>query len=163
MKPTELVGLLQECYRERLAMAERHKAVAVHVSDYDANNTYQYIINREETHLQWLQDALADLSAPLPAASSPPSVTLDRSKDAWRAAATEDAQKGRAFLAKWRPLVESLSHARDQTMLRLMLGEVEEQTLLFEQAAAGQPDLLGRNGVGAGKRGLVAGARWIGD
>ena len=67
MKPADLVALLQECYRDRLALVERHKAVAVHVSNYDANNTYQYVINREETHLEWLGDSLVDLGAPLPA------------------------------------------------------------------------------------------------
>ena len=54
MKPTDLVALLQECYRDRLALAEHHRAVAVHVPGYDINNTYQYVINREETHLEWL-------------------------------------------------------------------------------------------------------------
>jgi hypothetical protein len=72
VKPTELVALLQECYRDRLALVERHKAVAVHVSNYDANNTYQYVINREETHLEWLGASLLDLGAPLPAESSGP-------------------------------------------------------------------------------------------
>ena len=59
--------------------------------------------------------------------------------------------------------VESLSHARNQTMLRLMLGEVQEQTRTFEQASAGVDDLLGRKDVGSGKRGEVGAARWIGD
>ena len=163
MKPTELVALLQECYRDRLALVERHKAVAVHVSNYDANNTYQYVINREETHLQWLADALADLSAPLPAPPAGPSVTLDRSKDAWKSAGLEDARAGAAFLAKWRPRVEALSHARNQTMLRLMLGEVQEQTRMIEQISSGQADVLGHSTVGAGSRGVVAGARWFGD
>ena len=58
MKPTDLVALLQECYRDRLALAEHHRAVAVHVPGYDINNTYQYVINREETHLEWLAAAL---------------------------------------------------------------------------------------------------------
>jgi hypothetical protein len=44
-----------------------------------------------------------------------------------------------------------------------MLGEVQEQTRLMEQGAQGEPDLLGRGGQGAGKRGVVAGARWMGD
>ncbi len=70
---------------------------------------------------------------------------------------------GQRFLDDWRPRVEALTHARNQTMLRLMLGEIAEQVRFFEQAAAGTDDLLGRNGEGAGKRGLVAGARWIGD
>ena len=163
MKPAELVALLQECYRDRLALVERHKAVAVHVSNYDANNTYQYVINREETHLEWLGDSLVDLGAPLPANPPGPSITLDRSKDAWKAAAADDARSGAAFLAKWRPRVESLSHARNQTMLRLMLGEVQEQTRLLEQAGNGTADVLGHSDTGAGSRGVVAGARWFGD
>ena len=45
-----------------------------------------------------------------------------------------------------------------------MLGEVQEQTRLLEQAADGtsrraRPD----SDTGAGSRGVVAGARWIGD
>ena len=61
------------------------------------------------------------------------------------------------------PRVEALSHARNRTMLRLMLGEVQEQTRLMEQGVKGEPNLLGRPGEGAGKRGEVAGARWVGD
>jgi hypothetical protein len=163
VKPTELVALLQECYTERLAQYERHKVVATHIGPYDANNTYQYVINREDVHLSWLADALKDLGAPLPPAPPGPSITMDRGKDAWRALALEDAQRGRLFLEKWRPRVESLTHARNQTMLRLMLGEVAEQVRFFEQAAAGTDDLLGRSTVGAGKRGSVGSSRWIGD
>jgi hypothetical protein len=48
-------------------------------------------------------------------------------------------------------------------MLRLMLGEVQEQTRTFEQASAGVDDLLGRKDVSSGKRGEVGAARWIGD
>jgi hypothetical protein len=163
VKPTELAALLQECYRDRLALAERHRAVAVHVPPYDVNNTYQYIVNREETHLEWLAAALADLGAPLPPPSDGPSITIGRGADAWKALLREDAERGAAFVAKWRPRVDGLTHARNQTMLRLMLGEVQEQTRLMEQGAHGEPDLLGRGGEGAGKRGVVAGARWVGD
>lgn len=163
MKPTELVALLQELHRDRQALSERHKVVAVHVPGYDANNTYQYVINREETHLEWIASALADLGAPLPAPPAGPSVTLDRGKDAWKGLVDDDARRGREFLAKWRPKVDALTHARNQTMLRLMLGEVQEQTRLVEQVASGEPHVLGRDGEGAGKRGVVAGARWLGD
>jgi hypothetical protein len=163
VKPSELVAFLQECYNERLAQYERHKAVAAHVGPYDANNTYQYVINREETHLSWLADALRDLGAPLPPPPPGPSITVDRSKDAWRALVSDDAQRGREFLGKWRPRVDALTHARNQTMLRLMLGEVAEQNRFFEQAAAGTDDLLGRSTVGAGKRGSVGSSRWLGD
>jgi hypothetical protein len=163
VKPTELVALLQECYRERLAMLERHKAVATRVLDYDVNNAYQYIVNREETHLRWIADALAGLGAVPPDGGASPSITKDRAKDAWRALVGEDARSGQAFLDKWGPRIEALTQARDRTMLRLMLGEVQEQTRTFEQASAGVDDLLGRKDVGSGKRGEVGATRWIGD
>lgn len=163
MRPSELAALLQECYRERLAMYERHKAVATHVLDYNANNAYQYAINREETHLSWIADALGQLGSALPPPSPGPSITVPAGKDGWRALAREDAAHARKFIDTWRPRVESLTHARDRTMLRLMLGEVQEQARLFEQAAAGDDTLLGRSDVGAGKRGTVAATRWIGD
>lgn len=162
MKPTELAAVLQECYRERLALADRHKAVAVHVTGYDANNTYQYVINREETHLEWLAAALEDLGAPLP----PPegfSLTVERGRDAWKPLVAEDARLGREWCEKWRARLESVSHARNQTMLRLMIGEVQEQTRLIEQVLSGEPHVLGRDGAGAGTRGEVVGARWLGD
>ena len=163
MKPTELAALLQECYRDRLALVERHRAVAVHLKPYDVNNTYQYVINREETHLEWLAAALQDLDAPLPPPPDGPSIIIGRGKDAWKDLVRDDAERGRAFFATWQPRVEALSHARNRTMLRLMLGEVQEQTRFMEQAASGEPNLLGRGGEGAGKRGVVAGARWQGD
>lgn len=163
MKPTELAALLQDCYRDRLALADRHKVVAVHVSGYDANNTYQYVINREETHLEWIAAALADLGAPLPPPPPGPSLTIERGKDAWKALVNEDARRGHEFLTTWTPKIESLTHARNKTMLRLMLGEVREQTRLVEQVASGEPHVLGRDGAGAGQRGVVAGARWLGD
>ena len=150
MKPTELITLLQECYTERLSQYERHRAVAAHVGQYDANNTYQYVINREEMHLSWLADALKERGAPLPPAPAGPSITMERGKEAWRSLVSEDAQRGRQFLDTWRPRVEALTHARNQTMLRLMLGEVAEQVRFFDQAAQGQDDLLGRSTDGAG-------------
>jgi hypothetical protein len=88
---------------------------------------------------------------------------VERGKDAWRSLVLEDAQRGRQSLEKWRPRVEALTHARNQTMLRLMLGEVAEQIRFFDQAAAGKDDLLGRSTVGAGKRGSVGSSRWLGD
>jgi len=163
VKPSELAAFLQECYRDRSAMTARHRAVAAHVRAYDANNTYQYIINREETHLRWLADALRDLEAPVPEPASEPSLTVGREADAWKALVAEDARAGEAFLAKWRPRVETVTHARNRTMLRLMLGEVQEQTRLSEQIAAGTPAVLGRGGPGAGQRGVVRSTRWVGD
>ena len=42
-------------------MRQRHAASARFVANYDFNNTYQYVINREDVQLQWLRDAIADL------------------------------------------------------------------------------------------------------
>ena len=61
MKPADLLALLQDCYRERLAMTLRHQAVARHVGHMDFNNTYQYVIAREDTHLSWLRTAIVEL------------------------------------------------------------------------------------------------------
>jgi hypothetical protein len=163
VKPTDLVALLQACHRERLAMYERHKAVAAHVLDYNANNAYQYAINREETHLEWLGDALAEAGATPPPAPAGPSVTVPGGRDGWRALAREDGAAARAFVEAWRPRIEALTNARNRTMLRLMLGEVQEQARFFEQAAAGDETLLGRSETGAGQRGTVGATRWIGD
>src|SRR5690606_21354035 len=48
VKAAELLALLQEFHRDKLAMYRRHIAAARHVSDYENNNTYQYVIAREE-------------------------------------------------------------------------------------------------------------------
>ena len=66
MNQAELQPLLTEFAADRLALLLRHEAAARAVSHYDFNNTYQYVISREETHLQWLQTALAEYGAQLP-------------------------------------------------------------------------------------------------
>jgi hypothetical protein len=51
---------------------------------------------------------------------------------------------------------------RRRNMLRVILGETLEQKRFFEQALAGQTDLLGRRGEQAGPRvGEVLPTRWI--
>ena len=70
MKPNELQDVLTEFAADRLAILERHEAGARVVSHYDFNNTYQYVISREETHLTWLQSALDELGLTQPKASS---------------------------------------------------------------------------------------------
>ena len=66
----ELQQLLTDLAAERVALIERHEAGARVVSHYDFNNTYQYVIAREETHLTWLGTALAEFGAALPKASA---------------------------------------------------------------------------------------------
>jgi hypothetical protein len=162
VKPSELLSLLLDCYRERLAMIQRHEAVARHVLDYNANNAYQYVINREETHLAWLREAIEEQGGTVSDAA-PAAVTPGSGKDAWRELAAEDAAEAQAFVERWVPKVETLGHARNRTMLQLMLGEVREQARFFTQAADARPDLLGKNLDGSPTRGVVAESRWLGD
>ena len=61
MRPADLLELLREFYREKAALRARHVAGARLVVDYNFNNTYQYVINREDVHLAWLRGAIADL------------------------------------------------------------------------------------------------------
>ena len=164
VKPSELVAFLEECYRERRALADRHRAVAAHVAGYDANNPYQYVINREDMHVEWLADALEALGAERPAPAAGPSLTIARGKDAWKPLVQEDVRGMQQFIDKWRPRVEQLTHARNRTMLRLMLGEMKEQVHLFNQIATGVADVLGRgNESAADRRGVVGSTRWLGD
>jgi len=156
------LGLLTEFYREKLASVLQHQAHAQRVGQYDANNTYQYVINREEVQLSWLATAIndaggtvADLAAELPAAGR-------GAKDAARAFFDEDIRSAQAFLDRWRPRVDGMDNARHRGMLRVILGETREQQRFFEQALAGRVDLLGRrSSASAPAMGEVLPARWI--
>jgi hypothetical protein len=157
----DLQALIRDCYLARVALLMRHEEVARFVADYDINNAYQYIINREETHLSWLQHALLDLGATIPPDPSRVVVAAPGKGDAWKALATEDATAQGAFVASWRPKVEQVTHARHRGMLRVMLGEMLEQQRLFEQAAAGRTDLIGSHLPVNERRGTVLGTRWV--
>ena len=70
--PAGTVELLIEFYREKLAQLLQHQTHARHVSQYDANNTYQYIVNREDVQLTWLARAISTLIAVFPRKGSWP-------------------------------------------------------------------------------------------
>ena len=70
MNQTELQQILTDFAADRVSLLERHEAGARAVSHYDFNNAYQYVINREETHLAWLQSALGEFPAAFPGAST---------------------------------------------------------------------------------------------
>jgi len=160
VKPPELLKLLDEIYRDKSALRARHVAGARLVGNYDSNNTYQYVINREDVHLAWLRDAIADLGGtPQDAADGE---VKGSGKDAQQTILRDDVDQTQAFVAKWKPRVEGMSHARNRTMLRLMLGETLEQKRFFEQALAGRSDMLGRRADGAGTKGTVLPTRWLG-
>lgn len=161
MKPTEALELLREFYRERSAMRQRHTASAQFVADYDFNNTYQYIINREDVQLNWLRDAIRDQGG-TPEEQPEPQVNGQGRKDeAQRRVVTEDRDGAQAFVERWRPRVEAMTNARNRIMLRVVLGEILEQKRFFDQMLAGRNDLLGRHADGAGTKGDVLPTRWV--
>jgi hypothetical protein len=158
----DLLQLLQDFYRDKLAMLLRHQAGARAVAQYDANNTYQYIINREDTHLSWLTAAISSLGNPPDSTMTEPERQAEKGRDGWRNLATEDAREAAAFVERWRSRVESMTNARHRGMLRVILGETLEQKRFFEQAAAGNTELLGRRPDAVGPRvGEVLSTRWV--
>lgn len=161
MKPAELLQLLREFYREKSALRARHVAGARLITDYNFNNTYQYVINREDVHLAWLRDAIADLGG-TPEDGPEPSIQAS-GKNAAQTIFRDDANQAQAFVDRWRERIEPIVNARHKTMLRLMLGEVLEQKRFFEQALAGRQDLLGRRADGMGTPGKVLSSRWVGS
>ena len=161
MKATELLALLRECYRDKLVMRQRHVAVAKHVAHYDFNNTYQYVIAREDVQLNWLRDAIVDMGGELEELSEPAIQTTGKAADVQAQLIGEDRDAAQRFVDKWRPRIEALPNARHRSMLRVILGETLEHKRFFEQALAGRSDLLGRRADGAGTGGGVLGVRWI--
>ena len=167
MKQDELQRILLEFAGERVALLERHEAGARVVSHYDFNNAYQYVINREETHLQWLQTALAEFGDTLPPPSNRlavPEVPKSRKKGdatSFRAVCEDDARQLDSFFERWQLRVAGMTHARHRKMLDVVLGESREHQRFFEQAAAGIEDLLGRRTGGVPRQGSVLPVRWM--
>ena len=165
---SDLQQLLTEFAAGRVALVERHEASARAVSHYDFNNTYQYVISREETHLAWLQTALSEYKAvvPPPGAAALPTPTAPKTGKkvepaAFRSILEDDTRYLGAFVEKWRPRLDGVSHARHRNMLNVILGESLEHKRFFEQAAAGFEDLLGRRTDGAERVGGVLPTRWL--
>ena len=167
MTQTDLHEILTEFAADRLALLLRHEAGARAVTHYDFNNTYQYVVNREETHITWLQAALAGSGAamPQPSAAIPvPDVPKPQRKvdaGAFRGVLEDDARRLGAFVDRWRPRVEGVTDARHRLMLGVVLGESREHQRLFEQAAAGFEDVLGRRTGGVARQGAVLPTRWM--
>lgn len=142
-------------------MRQRHAASAQFVADYDFNNTYQYIINREDVQLTWLRDAITDLGGTPDDQLEPKLTVQGRRDEAQRRVVTEDRDAAQAVVDRWRPRVEAMTNARTRVMLRVVLGEILEQKRFFDQMLAGQNDLLGRHSDGAGTKGGVLPTRWV--
>lgn len=157
MTDTDTLPVLLEFYREKLASVLSHQAGARVVSQYDANNTYQYVINREETQLSWLTTAIMDLGGVVPADVAEPARPAKA-----EVVFEEDARTAKSFVERWKPRVEAMKHARHRRMLGVILGETQEQQRFFEQALAGRTDLLGIRTEKAGARvGTVMSSRWL--
>ena len=161
MTPTELLALLQDCYAARLRLMLRHQAVARHVGQFDFNNTYQYVIAREDVHLSWLDAAIRELGGTPGEADEPRLPSPGRKPDSFLPFVQEDAREAEAFVARWRPRVGEITHARHRSMLRVILGEVLEHKRFFDQVLSGRDDLLGRRMDGAGTGDGVLGVRWL--
>jgi hypothetical protein len=166
VQPDELRSLLTAFTADRLALIERHEAGARVVSNYDFNNAYQYVIAREETHLSWLRAALEEQNAPMPSPAVqipvPPVSKTGRNVDtaAFRSILQDDERQLAEFVARWRPRVATVTHARHRTMLNVVLGESVEHQRLFDQAASGFEDLIGKRTAGAARVGAVLPTRW---
>ena len=159
---TGVLPLLQEFHREKLTMMLQHQAGARLIGQYDANNTYQYIINREEAQLTWITAAIAELGGTVADASEPVRAAKGKAAAAAQAIFEEDGQDAQRFVDRWRPRIDDMNNARHAKMLRVILGETLEQKRFFEQALAGRHDLLGRRGEQLGpSHGEVLPSRWI--
>ena len=163
MNSADLSRVLSEFYTDRLTLRQRHTAVAKQVSDYDANNTYQYVIAREDVHLQWLEAALRELGS-TPGDLAEPKLAARGRKASFIPLVEEDSRDAEAFVGRWRPRVETFGHARHRGMLEVILGETLEQKRFFDQIAAGREDVLGRRANGPASPGTGDGVlpvRWI--
>ena len=161
MNPTDRLALLQEFFREKAALFYRHQAGAELVSAYDGNNAYQYVLAREDAHLEWLRRAIVESGGVADESATDVTLPAGGSADAARAVADDDARTAGEFLARWQPRVATMTQARDRKMLELVLGEVAEHQRFFAQAAGGSADLLGRRPESAGTGGGVLPRRWV--
>jgi hypothetical protein len=140
----------------------RHQAGARLVVQYDANNTYQYIINRDDVQLTWIAKAIEELGGAVPEVSPQSRDPIGKGGEVARAVIQEDGADSQAFVDRWRPRIETMANARHAKMLRVVLGEVLEQKRFFEQALAGRVDLLGKRQLNLEPaRGEVLPSRWI--
>jgi len=161
VKAKELLELIKEFHRDKLGMFKRHVAAARYVGNYDFNNTYQYIIAREDMHVAWVRDAILDMGGTADDVPEPSVKAEGKGDSAQAKVIAEDREGAAEFVSRWRPRVDKLTHARHRTMLNVILGETLEHKRFFDQALAGRTDLLGRRTDGAGTPGVVLPTRWV--
>ena len=161
MTSAELLDFLSAFYRDKLTLRNRHVAAARYVPDYNFNNTYQYVINRDDMHVRWLQDAIVDLGGTPEEQAVPEISPPGKGPEAQSSVITADRDAAQKFVERWTPRVEALPNARHRTLLKVILGETLEQQRFFDQALAGRDDLLGRRSEGVGTGGGVMPTRWV--
>ena len=165
MTPADLLDVLRTVHREKLTMRQRHAAVARQVSHYEFNNTYQYVIAREDVHLAWLEAAIAELGGTPDQLDEPTIATLGK-KESFLPFVAQDSRDAGEFVTRWREKINGVGNARHRGMVQVILGETLEQKRFFDQMGAGQEDLLGRKSNGPGKEGTgdgVMNSRWVGQ
>jgi len=156
----QMLEFLAEFHRDKVGLWKTHEASSRYVADYNVNNTYQYIIAREDMHVRWVEDAILEHGAPVADVPVPQVNPPDkRGAEMWVIRSDRDAAE--KFVAKWRPRVDALPNARQRIMLGVIIGETLEQKRFFEQALEGREDLLGRRADGAGTPGAVLPTRWV--
>ena len=159
MTPGDLLELLQQLYRETAELVMARQAAARGVTDYNANNAYQQVLGRQDVHLRWLADAIEGLGG---APAAPLELVNDDSQESRRDSkglVQSDLQAQRALIERWAPKVATVTNARHRKMLDLILGEMGEHLRVFQHAADGRDDLLGRHSDGKVLRGEVMAAR----
>jgi hypothetical protein len=160
VKSADLLSILREFHREKLTLRQRHVAVACHVSNYAFNNTYQYVIAREDVHLSWLEAAIAELNG-TPESVGELQLPAPGKGASFLPMAGEDAREADTFVSRWRPRLSEITNARHRTMLNVILGETLEHKRFFDQMVAGNEELLGRRMAGAGTGNGVLPVRWL--
>ncbi len=161
MRPSDLLAVLEELYRDKLALRQRHVAAARLVGHYEFNNAYQYVIAREDVHLSWLRDAIADLHGTLAEVAEPDLGAPRAAAAALRGLFEQDVEAAREFVEKWQGRVLAVTNARHRRMCEVVVGETREHLRFFEQALEGRDDLLGRRHANVGTGGGVMPTRWV--
>lgn len=158
MRPQDLLALLGEFYRDKVALKARHEAGARRIRDYAANNAYQYLLDREEDHVNWLEAAIRSLDGPVAALEISPVLPATEAE-----IIREDIELEGQFYDRWAARLEAIDQARHRKMLQVILNEALEHKRFFEQAAAGRRDMIGRHVEGPGTGNGVMASRWVGD
>jgi hypothetical protein len=157
VSPADLLKLLTDFHRETLDLFKARQTYAQSVAAYDANNSYQQVIGRQEVHLRWLSDAIAALGGT--AADWADQMSGKASREGATSIIERDAAAQKAVIDRWTPIVPTVTNARHGKMLALILGEMKEHLRMLQQAAEGRGDVLGRHADGKVLRGTVIAAR----